>query len=106
MHRLIVTFNLHLMDIYIAPLQEIYSEALPTPAQRKRTVLRLERKTDEMDPRRRRSSRGSPFQFEGPRTEKAWFCLMEVRANGTWNTCALDCAPTMLMLICLFHFLY
>src|ERR1700733_2534267 len=85
MHRLIVTFNLHLMDIYIAPLQEIYSEALPTPAQRKRTVLRLERKTDEMDPRRRRSSRGSPFQFEGPRTEKAWFCLMEVRANGTWR---------------------
>src|ERR1700733_14781505 len=71
------------MDIYIAPLQEIYSEALPTPVRRKRTVLRLERNTDGIDLGRRRSSRGSPFQVKGPRTEKARFCLMEVRANGT-----------------------
>src|ERR1700733_15029059 len=71
------------MDIYIAPLQGIYSEALPTLARRKRTVLRLERNTEGIDLERRRSSRGSPFQVEGPRTEKALFCLMEVRANGT-----------------------
>ena len=31
------------MDIYIAHLQGIYSEALPTPERQKRTVLRLER---------------------------------------------------------------
>src|ERR1700735_3175485 len=76
---------IYLMDIYIAPLQGIYSEALPTLARRKRTVLRLERNTDGIDLGRRRSSRGSPFQVEGPRTEKARFCLMEVRANGTWR---------------------
>src|SRR3984885_10657330 len=73
------------MDIYIAPLQGIYSEALPTPARRKRTGLELERNTDGIDLWRRRSSKGSPFQVEGPRTEKARFCLVEVRANGTWR---------------------
>ena len=72
------------MDIYIAPLQGIYSEA-PTLAWRKRTVLRLERNTDGIDLWRRRSSRGNPFQVEGPRTEKARFCLMAVQANGTWR---------------------
>src|ERR1700733_2151733 len=73
------------MDIYIAPLQGNYSEVLPTPARRKRTVLRLERNIDGTDLGRRRSPRGNPFQVEGPRTEKARFCLIEVRANGTWR---------------------
>src|SRR3984885_9541346 len=71
-------FHFIFMDNYIAPLQGICSEALPTPARRKRTVLRLERNTDGIDLGRRRSSRGSPFQVEGPRTEKTRFCLMEV----------------------------
>src|ERR1700733_11517899 len=77
--------SFHFMDIYIAPLQGIYSEAPPTPARRKRTVLRLDRNTDGIDLGRKRRSRGSPFQVEGPRTEKARFCLMKVRANGTWR---------------------
>src|ERR1700733_8687828 len=75
------SFHFHLMDIYIAPLQGIYSEALPTPAWRKRTVLRLERNTDGIDLGSRRSSRGNPFQVKGFRTEKARFCLTEIRAN-------------------------
>src|ERR1700733_2648123 len=78
------------MYFYIAPLQRIYSEALPTPARRKRMVLRLERNTDGIDLWRRRSSRGNPFQVEGPRTEKARFCLVEVRANGTWRRLCSD----------------
>src|ERR1700733_4675025 len=78
------------MDIYMTLLQRIYSEALPTPTRRKRTVLRLERNTDEIDLGRRLSSRGSPFQVERPRTEKARFCLIEVRANGTWRRPCTD----------------
>src|SRR6218665_1094936 len=30
-----------------------------------------------------RIDKGSPFQIEGPATEKARFCLVEVRAHGT-----------------------
>src|ERR1043165_10141682 len=70
-------------NIYIAPLQENYSEALPTPARLKRAVLRCEKNIGEKVLGKRRSSRGRPFQVEGPTAKKARFCIVEVRARGT-----------------------
>src|ERR1043165_7033420 len=70
-------------NIYIAPLQENYSEALPTPARPKRAVLMCEKNIGEKVLGKRRSSRGRPFQVEGPTTKKARFCIVEVRAKGT-----------------------
>src|SRR6218665_4134105 len=32
-----------------------------------------------------RMEKGRPFQIEGPTTAKARFCLVEVRAKGTWR---------------------
>jgi len=63
-----------------------YSESLPTPARLQRTAFRPHqaRKTErDMVLGKRRSSRGKPFQIEGPTTEKARFCIMKVRAKGT-----------------------
>src|SRR6218665_2401944 len=36
-----------------------------------------------------RSSGGRPFQVEGPPTEKARICLVEVRAKGTRRKCII-----------------
>ena len=70
-----------ILNIYIAPLQENYSEALPTPARLKRAVLR--KNAGDKALWKIRSWEGSPFQIEGPTMEKARLCLAEVRANGT-----------------------
>ena len=82
--------------IYIALLQGDYSEALPTLAWQKRTVLSLIKKNVlVITPASRRSSCGSPFQTTGPITEKALFCIVAVRANGTKSNpfCAIMSFP-------------
>ena len=77
--------NSFILNIYIAPLQENYSEALSTPARLQRAVLTLKGRKNAGDKAlgKIRSSEGSPYHIEGPTTEKARPCLVEVRANGT-----------------------
>src|SRR6218665_47699 len=70
-------------DIYIAPLQETYSEALSVQLQPKRDVLRSLHKEDTLFRSSKRSVRGSSFQVEGPITEKAQPCLSAEQARGT-----------------------
>src|SRR6218665_4190328 len=72
-----------ILNIYIAPLQENYSEALPTPARSNKAVLRREKNAGEVVLLKMRSSEGRPFQVESPTTEKARVNLVEVRAKGT-----------------------
>src|SRR6218665_1245355 len=62
-------------DIYIAPLQETYSEVLSVQLRSKRNVLRSLQKEDMLFRGSKRSVRGSSFQVEGPITEKALRCL-------------------------------
>src|SRR6218665_1071705 len=70
-------------EIYIAPLQGYYSEALPTLARLKRRVLRLESNVSERILGNNLCDRGSPFHTEGPTTENARAWVMEVQAKGT-----------------------
>src|SRR6218665_3532892 len=51
-------------DIYIAPLQETYSEALSVQLRSKRNVLRSLQKEDTLFRGSKRSVRGSLFQVE------------------------------------------
>jgi len=66
-----------ILNIYIAPLQKNYSEALPTPAWLNKAVLRWEKNPGERVLLKMRSSEGRPFQVEGPTTEKARICLVQ-----------------------------
>src|SRR3984885_3683961 len=69
-------------SICIAPLQELYSEALPTLAWSKRKVLScLEKEQNETEGRERIVD-GRSFQTVGPTTEKALFCIVAVLAKG------------------------
>ena len=72
-----------ILNIYIAPLQESYSRALPTPARLKRAVLRWEKNAGERVLWKIPSSEGRPFQVEGPTTENVRICLVEVWAKST-----------------------
>src|SRR6218665_3784520 len=67
-----LSFLIHsfIPDIYIAPLQETYSEALSVHLRSKRNVLRSLQKEDTLFRGSKRSVRGSQFQVEGPITEK------------------------------------
>jgi len=58
------------IKIYIASLQDSYSEALPTQAKRKRTVFRRWWNWEQAPFGRWLRSIGSPFQVVGPTTEK------------------------------------
>ena len=80
LHSIIHSF---ILNIYIAPLQENYSEVLPTQARLKGAVLSWEKNAGDKVLGKIRSWEGSPFQIEGPTTEKARLCLVEVQANGT-----------------------
>ena len=46
-----------------------------------------------------RSWEGSPFQIEGPTTEKARLCLVEVRANGTSSSSYSSSSSSLLPLL-------
>ena len=63
-------------NIYIAPLQEKLLRGSANSSAAKKN------ERDEVLGKRR-SSGGRPFQVEGPTTEKARFCLMEVWAKRT-----------------------
>jgi|SRR6218665_1766591 len=68
-------------DIYIAPLQETYSEALSVQQRSRRNVLRSLQKEDSFFQGSKRSVRGSSFQEEGPIKEKARRWTEEPRAH-------------------------
>src|SRR6218665_445813 len=70
-------------DIYIAPLQETYSDALSVQLRPKRNVLRSLQKEDALFRSTKRSVRGSSYQVQGPITEKARCCLSAEQAQGT-----------------------
>ena len=82
-HQKSKVFHSFMSNICIAPFQENYSEALPTPARLKRAALRWEENVGDKVLKKRRSSEGRPFQVEGSTTENARFCLVEVRPKGT-----------------------
>jgi len=63
------------IKIYTAPLQDPYSEALPTQAKRK--------KWEQAPFGRCLRSIGRPFQVVGPTTEKERVCIVAEQANGT-----------------------
>src|SRR6218665_3005992 len=66
---------IHIEHLYSAPSRKTTSVRL------KRTVFKREKNERDKVLGKRRSSSGRPFQVEGPTTEKARFCLMEVRAK-------------------------
>src|SRR6218665_227000 len=72
--------------MYKPPLQEIYSEAPPAQPRRYRSVLSNLQNALSLFSGRRRISKGSPFQVEGPTMENARRCLVAVLAQGT-NSC-------------------
>ena len=72
-----------ILNIYIAPFQENYSEALPTPARLKGAVLRWEKKRRWQGSRENPKFRREPIPDRGTHHGKARLCLVEVRANGT-----------------------
>jgi len=65
------------------PLKEIYSEAPPAQPRCNRSVLSNLQNALSLILGRRRLSKGSPFQVEGPTMENAWCCLVAVLARGT-----------------------
>src|SRR6218665_2843923 len=66
-----------------APLQEIYSEAPPVQPRRYRSVLSNLQNALSLFIGRRRISKGSPCQVEGPTMENSRHFLVAVLARGT-----------------------
>jgi len=79
------TFHSFITEIYIAPPQSYYSEALPKLARLKRAVFRLEYKVSEGILGSNRCAKGSPFHTVGPATENSRAWLVEVRAPPSKN---------------------
>src|SRR6218665_1741899 len=77
-------------EIYIAPLQGYYSEALPTLARLKRRVLRLELNVLERILGSNLCDRVSPFHTDGPTTENAPAWVVNVRAKRTKSNLCSD----------------
>src|ERR1700733_13507975 len=69
-------------SICIAPLQELFSEALPTLAWSKRKILSLLEKEQNETEGREQIVDGRSFQTVGPTTEKALLCIVAVLAKG------------------------
>jgi len=72
------------VEIYIAPLQDSYSEALLTQAKWKRTVLRRWWNWEQATFGRCLRSTGSPFQVFGPTNHRKWTGL-HCRRVGEWD---------------------
>jgi len=70
-------------NIYIAPLQEVYSEALSVQLRPKRNALRSLLKEDTLFRGSKRNVRGSWSHVEGPITENARRCLSAESIRGT-----------------------
>src|SRR6218665_2693621 len=68
-------------DIYIAPLQETYTEPLSVQLRPKRNVLRSLQKEDTMSRGSKRSVGGSLFQVGGANNRES--CLSAERTRGT-----------------------
>jgi len=87
--------------IYIAPLQDPYSEALLTQAKWKRTVLRKLCNWEQALFGRCLRSIWSPFQVVGPTTEKERVCIDEqcsLYSTTCWST--VSTLPHVLKIIC------
>src|SRR6218665_1888735 len=90
-HSMINLFIRSLTEIYIAPLQGYYSEALPTLARLKRKFSGLSRMCRKEPWGAISVPKGSPFHTEGPTTENGRVWLVEVREKGTKsNPCSIE----------------
>jgi len=79
------------MTMYIAPLQDRYSEALSTQAKRKRTVFKSWWNWEDAPFGRCIRSEGSLFQVAAPTTEKEGSALSQ---SGEWDhQIAVDKGP-------------
>lgn len=72
--------NSFIVKIFIVLLQGIYPEELLTKPQLKGTVFRLQYNVLEKTLGNKRKDKGSLFQTEGPTTDNARCCLIEVHA--------------------------
>ena|SRR5688572_32142845 len=74
------------INLYSAPSRGLFKGAADSSTSKKVQFLSLIKNASSRVPERRRSSWGRSFQTTGPTTEKAWFCIVAVRANGTKST--------------------
>ena len=71
-----------ILSIYSASSRELL-RGTPDSSTAKKSSLKLRKNAGDKALGKILSWEGSPFQIEGPTTEKARFCLAEVRAKGT-----------------------
>ena len=73
---------IHIEHLYSASSRELLRDA-PDSSTAKKSSLKVRKNAGDKALGKIRSWEGSQFQIEGPTTEKARLCLVEVRANGT-----------------------
>ena len=73
------------MNLYSAPSRGLLRGA-PDSSTAKKYSFESNEKRFSKSPREQAQLKGSPFQTTGPTTEKARFCIVAVRANGTRST--------------------
>ena len=73
---------IHIEHLYSAPSRRLLKCA-PKTSTVKQSSLKVRKNAGETILLNMRSSEARPFQVEGPTTEKARICLLEVRAKGT-----------------------
>src|SRR6218665_1910620 len=80
-HSFIHSF-IHIEHLYSSSSRKLLRSALNTSTV-KQSSLKVRKNAGEVVLFKMRSLEGRTFQVEGPTTEKARICLVEVRANGT-----------------------
>jgi len=73
---------IHIEHLYSASSRKLLRSASNTSTV-KQSSLKVRKNASERVLLTMRSSEGRPFQLEGPTTEKARICLVEVQAKGT-----------------------
>src|SRR6218665_3277877 len=73
---------IHIEHLYSASSRKLLRSA-PNTSTVKQSSLKVRKNAGEVVLLEMRSSEGRPFQVEGPTTEKARICLVEVRAKWT-----------------------
>src|SRR6218665_1719013 len=78
---------IHIEHLYSASSRKLLRSA-PNTSTVKQSSLKVRKNAGEVVLLKMRSSGGRPFQVEGPTTEKARICSVEVRAKETrWRPC-------------------
>ena len=77
-------YFIHLIsDIYIAPLEVELLRGAPDSSAAEKSSFEMREEGGRKGPGEETKGRGRLFQVEGPTTEKARHCLVEVWANET-----------------------